>query len=58
MTTTTLANTYITSPNFYFFFMVRTFKIFSHGNFQVYTTALLTIITMVYIIPKTYLSYN
>ena len=32
-----------------FFFVVRTFKIYSLSNFQAYKTVLYTIVTMVYI---------
>ena len=49
ITTKALANTCITSHNEYFFFVVRTLKIYSLSNFQVYNTVLLTIITVLYI---------
>ena len=48
MTTVGLANTFITPHNYYFFFVVRTFKIYSLSNFQIYDRTLLTIITMLY----------
>ena len=48
MTTVELVNTYTMSHNC-FFFMVRTFKIESLSNFQLYNTVPLTIITMLYI---------
>lgn len=41
-------NTSITSYNYYFFFQMRTFKIYSIINFQVYN-AVLTTITMLHI---------
>lgn len=43
-----LANTPI-MPHNYFSFIVRTFKIYSPSNFQVYNTKLLTVITILYI---------
>ena len=51
ITSIALANIWITSHNYYFFFScaVITFKIFSLGNFQVSITVLLTIVTMLYI---------
>ena len=50
ITSIALANIWITSHNYYFFFScaVITFKI-SLGNFQVSNTVLLTIVTMLYI---------
>ena len=36
----------ITSHNYHFFFIVKTFKIYSLSNFYVYNTVLLTTITM------------
>lgn len=55
ITTTALANTYTTSPNYHFFLVVRTFKIYSLGTFQVCNTVLLPLVTMPYIrsIPRT-----
>ena len=45
-----LVNTSINSHNYGFFVgVVRTLKIYSLSNFQVYNTVLLTIITMLYI---------
>ena len=41
-----LANTSIISHNYHFLFVVRTFKIYSLSNLQVYNTVLLTIITI------------
>ena len=38
MTTIALANTSITSHNYQFFLVVRTFKIYSLSNLQVYNT--------------------
>ena len=49
ITTIVLANTSIMSHNYHFFFVVRTFKIYSLSNFQVYSIVLLPIITMLYI---------
>ena len=41
------------------FLVMKTFKIYSFSNFQIYNTVLLTVVTMLYIIsPQTYLSYN
>lgn len=37
--TIALANTCIASHNYHFFFMVRTFKICSPSNFQIWDTA-------------------
>ena len=51
MTTTELGNSSIMSHNYHFFFMVKTFKIYSLSNFQEYDTELLTISTMLYIRP-------
>lgn len=34
-----------------FFLVMRTFKISSLNNFQIYITGLLTIVTMMYVIP-------
>lgn len=36
----------IMSHNYHFFFVVRTLKIYSHSNFEVYKMVLLSIITM------------
>ena len=44
--TIALANTSITSHNHHFFFVVRTFMIQSLSSFEIYTTILLTIITV------------
>lgn len=44
-----LVNTFITSHNYHYFFVPRTFKIYSHSNFEVYNTAVLTRVTMLYI---------
>ena len=44
-----LADTSLMSHNYHFFFVVRTFKIYSLSNFQVYNIALLAIITELYI---------
>lgn len=41
-----LANTFITSHNYYFFVVVRTIKIQSPSNFEVHNTVYLPIITM------------
>ena len=49
ITTIVLGNTSVTLPNYHFFFVVRTFKIYSVSNFQVYSTILLFIITMLYL---------
>ena len=49
ITTIVLANTSIPSHSYHFFCVVRTLKIYSLSNFQVYDAVLLTIITMVYI---------
>ena len=43
-----LATTSILSHNYHFFFVVRTSKIYSLSNFQVYNTVLLTVITMLH----------
>ena len=48
ITTVALANTFITSHNYHFFFMVRTFKIYFLSNFQECNTVL-TVVTMLYI---------
>ena len=53
-----LANTSIMHHNCHFFFMMRTFTIYSPSNFQVYNTVLLTIIAVLHIrLPRTYSSY-
>lgn len=44
--TLALANTCITSHNYHFFFVVRTFKIHSLRNFQTYNIPVGTVITM------------
>ena len=49
ITTIVLANVSIISHNYHFFFIARRFKIYSLSNFQVYNTALLFLITMLYI---------
>lgn len=46
ITTTALSNTCIISHNYHFFFVLRTFKIYSPCNFPVYNTVLVTIVTM------------
>ena len=58
LSTVTLANTFITSDNYRFFFVVRIFKIYFLSNFQGFNTVLLTIITMLYIRLKPHSSYN
>lgn len=50
ITNVALANTSTASPNYHFLFVVRTFKIWSLSNFQVYNTALLTMVTMLCVI--------
>ena len=45
ITTIALANIAITSQNYNFLFVVRTIKIESLSNFEVYNTVLLTILT-------------
>ena len=52
ITTIALADIAIMSYNYHFFFVVRTFKIYSLSNFHVYDTVLLTIITMLCIRPS------
>ena len=47
--TIALANTATMSCNYYFFFVVRTFKIYSLRNFHVYNTVLLAAITVLHI---------
>lgn len=50
ITTMVLVNTSILPLNYHYFFMVRTFKMCSLSNFQVYSnTVLLAIITMLHI---------
>ena len=49
ITTVVLVNTSVTLSNYPFFFLVRTFKIYSVSNFQAYSTILLFIITMLYV---------
>ena len=44
-----MANTWMSSYNCHFFFVVRMFKIYSLSNFQVHNTVLLTIISILYI---------
>lgn len=46
---TVLANTSVMSYNYDSFSVVRAFKIYYLSNFQIHTTILLTIITMMYI---------
>lgn len=48
-TTIVLANTSIMSYNYHFFFVVRTFKVYSCSNFLVENTVLLTRITVLHI---------
>ena len=48
ITTMKLINIFITSHS-YLFLMVRTVKIYSLSKYQGYSTALLTIVTMLYI---------
>lgn len=47
-----LVNPSIISRNYSFLFVVKTFKIYCLSNFQVYNTALLIIITMLYIMSS------
>ena len=49
ITIRTLTNRSIMSQNYHFIFVVRTFKIYSCSNFQLYNTLLLIVITMLYI---------
>ena len=49
ITTVVLTNTASTSHNCHFFFVVRTFKIYSLSSFQIYNRVLLTLITTLYI---------
>ena len=49
ITTRVLINTSMTSHSYHSLFVVRIFKIHVISNFQVYSTALLSIITMLYI---------
>ena len=49
ITTVPLANISILSHKYPFFFVVKTFKLYSLSNFQVYGTVLLSMITMLYI---------
>lgn len=49
ITTIALATSAILSRNYHFFFMVRTFKVYSLNKFQVYSTLLLTVVTTLYI---------
>lgn len=46
VTTIPLANTSINDTSYNFFFVAKTIKISSLGNFEVYNTVLSTIITM------------
>lgn len=48
ITTMVVANTSIISNNYHFLFVVRTFKIHSLSNFQIYTAVLFTIIIMLF----------
>ena len=62
-TTIRLVNTSFTSHNYHFVVVVvkvRILKFYSHSNFQVYNTVVLTTVTMLYInyIPGTYSSHN
>ena len=47
--TIALANTSILSHNYHFLFVVKTLKIYSLCNFQVYDRVFLAVITMLYI---------
>ena len=47
--TIALADILITSHNYHFLFVVRTFKIYSFSNFQVCNTVLLAIVTTLYL---------
>ena len=49
ITTIALANAFIISHNYHFFFVVGIYKIYCLSIFQVKNTVLLTIITMLYI---------
>ena len=49
MTTVALANTSIPSYKHRYFFVLKTFKIYSFSNFQLYNTVLLAVITMLYV---------
>ena len=51
ITTIVLANTPVVSHNYHLFFVVGTFKNYSCSTSQVYKTALLTIVTMLYVRP-------
>ena len=48
ITTIALADTFMKSHNYCFFFMLKTFKIVSLGNFQLYTVSF-TVIEMLHI---------
>ena len=50
MITTELVNTFIISHNYLFVHVMRTFKIYSHGNLQEYNTAVLIVVIMLYIL--------
>lgn len=43
-----IVNTSHMSHNYYFFFVVRPFKVYTLSKFQVYNTVLLTVITILY----------
>lgn len=59
ITTIALANMAILSHAYYFFIVVRTFKIYSCSNFQGYNRVLLALIIKLYTRPsRTYLSCN
>lgn len=44
-----LLNTTTTSHSYFYVCVVRTFKVYTLSNFQVYSTVLLTTVTMLYI---------
>ena len=57
--TLVLAKSIIMSHNYHFFFLVRTLRVYSLSNFQVYNIVFLTMITMLYIrSPELISSYN
>ena len=49
ITTIVLADIFVTSYNYHFIFVVRTFRIHSLSNFKIYNTILLPLMTMKYI---------
>ena len=49
ITTKALANTFISSHIYHFFFVVRTIKIRSFSDIQLYNTIFLSIVTMPYV---------